>query len=294
MKSNNSSKSVKKNNKRNKNSNNKTILSKGGAMNKTSTSASYEVSIENPTRFEITGKGLDHSEYGSALRAVGRQQLVTLATTATNNNLFVTGVATATTANFVQIVPSSLNDRVLQIAALYQRYAFRSIEFVYVTRVATTQAGSFAMAYSTDGGFGINSGDEPTLSFAGLQDVEPCKVLPFRKEIETLRVSYSGSRTWYVDNSTSVTTLEGYRQNVQGVLAGFPDLTSIGVVNQGEIYMSYVLDLYVPTQIPAALGLFHRIPKNHRASFLTLIKKYSESKDKEEFLKSLEKVLQVL
>jgi hypothetical protein len=268
-------KSTKSKRRKNKNNNN-TVLKQGGIIRSSSTAASYEVAIENPTKFEITGKGMTHSEYGTALRVVGMQQLTTVTTTGDDFDLFIGGLATLVSPNLVQIAPASLNDRIALVSSLYQRYAFRNIEFVYVTRVPTTQAGCFALAYTTDGGYGLAAGDEPTPSYSGTQDIEPCKVIPFRKETECLSMSYSGERTWYVD-LTNVGTLEGWRQCYQGVLVGFPDITSIGAVQQGEIYIKYVLDLYVPNQIATSVTLFNRLEKGLKQELVKFLKKLSLS-----------------
>jgi len=65
-----------------------------------------------------------------------------------------------------------------------------------------------------------------------------------------LDVTYDGERTWMV--AYDVNTYAGpeaARQCIQGIIQGFPDLTSIGNIQQGEIFIDYELDLYGPTNI---------------------------------------------
>jgi hypothetical protein len=269
------SKKIKSQKNKNNLNRNITTLSKGGLFNRTSTAASYEVALENPTKFEITGKGLAHSEWGSALRVTGRQQLVTVATTASNTNLFTGGLATSS-ANQVLVAPSTLNDRIAAISALYQRYAFRNLRFIYVTRVGSTQVGSLALAYTSDSGISFGS-DAVTPTYASLQDIEPCKIFPFRKESEILNMSYSGDRTWYVDTNNGGTA-ESVRQNYQGAFLGFPDITSIGAVSMGEIYIEYVLDLYVPSVMNTDVTFLSKDVK----SSLKLLKRKFNSAEVEE------------
>jgi hypothetical protein len=276
---------------------NKTVLSQGGNYQKTSTAASYDVVLRNPTQFSISGKGLVHSEYGSALRVQGRQLLTNVATTAANNNVFSANGATLVSGNLIYISPNNLNDRVAAISALYQRYVFRSMKFVYVTRVATTQAGAFAMAYNTDAAFTVSSTANGE-SYATLQDIEPCIVLPFRQEKETLSASYSGERTFFVlYDSNATASAESIRQCVQGALVAFPDLTSIGAITMGEIYFEYVLDLYVPTLQQTNITF---LSANVKESICSLRNKFLSLKSEErqkvsksiiEFFLNLEKIL---
>jgi hypothetical protein len=256
------------------NKNRNTVLSRGGNQRNTSTAASYEVALTNPTKFEITGKGLTHTEYGSGLRCVGRQLMFPIVTTVTDSSVFsTTGKATVATPSLFLATPYFFNDRLASLASLYQRYAFRSMKFKYVTRVGTTQVGAMALAYSTDSGL-FNASTATSPSYSGIQDIEPCKVFPFRKEVEDLSMSYSGDKTWYTlyDSNASATT-EQLRQNVQGALIGFADVSSIGAVNMGELYVEYVVDFYVPTLVETNIGLF--INREIKADFAELKRKYN-------------------
>jgi hypothetical protein len=219
-------------------------------FSRSSSPASYDVTLESPTQFRIAGLAQVSKEYGSGLRCFGRQQLCAVATTAANSNLFVAGAASIT-ANGVLLSPDALNGRVQTIASIYARYAFRRVKYVYITRVATTQAGGMALAYSSDPE--LLTIPEETGSYATTQDITPCKVFPFRKEEVVLTVDYRGDRTWFVE--LDGTTAAGVRQTAQGLLIGYPDASGIGVITQGEIYVEYVLDLYQAQTVVAMAGL---------------------------------------
>jgi hypothetical protein len=231
--------------------NSTSALNRGGLWGLSSTASSYEVSLSNPTSFEfVKGGGVTHREWGGATRIKGRQELCLVSTTASNSNLLVSGNATGT-ANSIGLLPYSLGDRVAYIAAVFQRYAFRKLRFIYVTRVATTQVGCFAMAYITDGGNPyLASGDG---SYSSIQSIDPCRIVPFRKEYDCLEMSYTGERTWFTDPGNA--TVEGERQTYQGTLWAYPDAPSIGAVNQGELYIEFELDLYVPSMVISTISM---------------------------------------
>jgi hypothetical protein len=200
--------------------------------------------------------------------------LVTITTTASNSNLVVSATATASSANTVNLCPELLGDRVAYIGAMFQRFAFRKLRFTYVTRVGTAQVGSFAMAYSTDGGSNISPGPL-TQTYASIQSMDPCRIVPFRKEFDCLDVSYTGERTWFVDPGNLTT--EGGRQVYQGVLYAYPDVTSIGAVNQGELYIEYELDYYLPAAVDSSVTL--RVlggESTHLKEFLQLLRSVPE------------------
>lgn len=254
MKKSNSSKPAKQiqNNKsRNKKRKNKgTVLQQGGSFNFSEQAAAYDVEIERPNHFEIEMKGLFHTEYGTAVRVKGRQQIVLVTTTGSDTSCFANGIGTLNSSNLFFIGPYQMNDRLVSFAQMYQRYAFRKLKFIYVTRVGTTQVGSFALGYNTDSDVGSNA-VSPT--YATLQSMEYCKIIPFRKEISCMEVSYMGQRTWYT--TEQVSTSADVRQSVQGLLYGYPDTSSIGNTNMGEIYLDYVVDFYVPQTINTNVSL---------------------------------------
>lgn len=206
----------------------------------TYTEASSETSLRDGTFMSIPKVGLKHSEYGPAVRFEGRQSLALVTTTAGDAQFFATsGGATLGSINHIYISPDALNVNLALIARNYTRYAFRKLRFIYVTRVATTQAGSGCLAYSTDGGETLAASN----SFASIQALTPNVLFPFRKVTECLEASFSGQRTWMTEQD--VATTAGYRQTVQGTLIGYPD-SAIAAVNMGEILVEYVVDLYQP------------------------------------------------
>jgi hypothetical protein len=240
-----------------------------------STAASYEVSVRNPTNFNIkSGISKNHSEYGPGIRVEGRQQLCLVSTTASNSNLFASGVATVG-ANNISLSPYYLNDRIAQFSAMYQRYVFRRLRFSYITRVGTTQVGSMVLSYNSDSG-ALTASTDVVPTYSTCQDIQPCVVFPFRKERECLDMVYNGERTWMVAYDVNAdATPESLRQCIQGLLQGFPDVTSIGVINMGEIFIDYEIDLYGPTNINTNIAL---VFDKETKKILTLIaRKYKES-----------------
>jgi len=142
-----------------------------------STASSYEISMRNPTNFNIkTGVSKFHSEYGLGIRVEGRQQLCLVYTTNANNYIFSSGVASVG-ANYVYVLPYNLNDRIALFSSMYQRYVFRRIRLTYITRVATTQVGGMVLAYNTDGGALVASTDV-AVTYSTLQDSALCR-FPF-------------------------------------------------------------------------------------------------------------------
>jgi len=219
-----------------------------------STAASYEVVLKNPSKFRVVGS-INHKEYGSGLKVTGCQQHLLITTTASNSQCFVNGTATASSVNASPIAPGYFNDRIAQFSALYQRYAFKKLRFYYVTRVGTTQVGSFCLAYTSDGGY-LSTSTYTAPTYGTLQSMEPSKTIPFRKEIEELSIVYNGDRTWLVAQDVNASAYaESFRQCFQGYLLGYPDITSIGAVNMGELYVEYELDLYGATNINTNITL---------------------------------------
>jgi hypothetical protein len=244
------------------------MLNRGGLWGLSSTASSYEVSLSNPTSFEfVKGGGITHREWGGATRIRGRQEMCLISTSSSGSSLLVDGNATVY-PNCANIQPFWLGDRLAYIASVFQRYAFRKLRFIFVTRVATTQVGSFAMAYITDGGNPFLSGGGG--SYTEIQSIDPCKIVPFRKEYDCLDVSYSGERTWYTDPGN--TTIEGERQTYQGNLWVYPDVPNIGTVNQGELYLEYELDLYVPSLVITSISM-NSFGKEPLGLMRTLIKR---------------------
>jgi len=243
-----------------------------------SSAASYEVVLRNPNKFRIS-ETKNHKEYGSGIRVSGSQQLVLVTTTNSNSQLFVNGVGTVAGINGVYIAPNYLNDRVAQFAAMYQRFAFRKICFIFVTRVATTQVGSMVLAYSSDGGC-LAASSATALTYGTVQDLNPSVIVPFRKEIERLDMVYNGDRTWMCTFDTNASaTAEAYRQCIQGTLLGYPDITSIGAINMGEIYIEYELDLYANTNINTNVTLYFN--QEMKVFCSELVKRYKSLTDSE-------------
>jgi len=269
------------------------ISGRSGGFEFSSTAASYDVSLSNPTRFKIRGDGLKHSEFGPALRCEGRQQLVKVTTTASDSTLFVNGLATTHNANSVLISPFFLNDRIAAFGAIYQRFAFREIRFIFVTRVGTTQVGSFALSYNSDSGM-MDTSSLVALNYANIQSIDPCKIIPFRKECEVLDVRYGGDRTWYCEADTN--SISSMRQCQQGILVGYPDVTSIGATNQGEIFIEYIVDFYVPSVLDPNVTLLKNVKGSSELikQILEVLNLLTTQEEKSSFMEKVSRLIKEL
>lgn len=247
----------------------------------TQTPASSEISLRDGTYLSIAKKGTPSGEYGPAVRFEGRQSFANVTTTAADNQLFVSsGGATITSINSVLVSPDLLNVNLALIARNYTRYVFRRLRFIFITRVATTQTGGCVLSYTSDG----DQTAFVTNSYASLQSLIPNVIFPFRKTVEVLDVSYTGTRTWFTEADTA--TAAGIRQSVQGALLGFPDISSIGAVLQGEILVEYVVDLYQPASDYGFTMIASKI-KRPIYSFYQQVQALLEDEKKGAFLKSL-------
>jgi len=78
---------------------------------------------------------------------------------------------------------------------------------------------------------------------------------------------------------------ETERQCFQGAFIGYPDKTSIGVVNMGEIYLDYVVDFYTPSVVDSNITLPRSLPRNCKV-LETLVSLCLKHRGKPEDLKS--------
>lgn len=254
MKSKKISKTAKKRRANRKNRLETTIISglREPMMSESSTAASYDITLKNPMRFDIVGKGLYHSEYGNAVRCVGMQQWLGVATNSISAGLLLgtsSGyVGSVNSGNSALLNPGALNDRVGWLASLYTRYAFRKVKVHYITRVGSTQIGSFSLAYSNDSGT-YNASQGITENFGNIQSYDQCIVVPFRVAHACLEFAYGGTRTWYTTYDAGSSITEAFRQCIQGIFYGFPDFGAMGAMVMGEMYIEYEIDFYTPSPL---------------------------------------------
>lgn len=197
--------------------------------------------VLQPTRLRVMNS-ISHPEYGMGVRVAGRQLVTGLVTTAGDSQLFAGGTATISINNF-RLSPDTLNGRLALQARTYSRYCFREVTLEFVSRVPTTQAGSFVLGYSEDPaalGFG-------TPAFGSVCEMSPSVQASFITPhvVFPLLRNYSSQKTWFTEYAGATTPED--RQTAQGVVAGYPDVTSIGAVTMGHLWIDYVIDLYQPT-----------------------------------------------
>jgi hypothetical protein len=217
------------------------MMPNGPSPNINSLPASYMTTQLDPTWLNVSGK-VFHPELGGGVRVVGRQLLTKVATGAADLSLFVTNnVATALDVNTIQLSPDALNGRLALQARTYDRYCFRKVVLTYVNRVPTTQAGSFALGYVGDAGV-------PATTFNAVTQMSPAIQASFLTPLARVEIvnDMTTTRTWYttLDN----TSVASGRLTVQGCIVGAPDVTSIGAITMGYIWVDYMIDLYQPTQ----------------------------------------------
>lgn len=185
--------------------------------------------INNPTYW--SQESLPQKEgIGPGIRITGRQFFSTAATGAANDYIFGGGYK-------LQLSPDAFGGRVALIGRTYDKFAFRHVRLYYCPICATTQAGSFTMAYYADPAFESFS----TPVYSTLMQVDPCVVTPLREKA-VLEMNYTGDDLFFSEiDSTSIASL---RQSEQGQFIGMADAAYPSIV--GIFLVEYVLDLYQP------------------------------------------------
>ncbi len=205
----------------------------------TTVAAANAVTTMNPTWLKMSGK-VSHPELGGGVRVCGRQELVSITTTATDSQLFGAGTSSTNTINAIYLSPDTLNGRLALQARTYDRYIFRKVRLWYLPRVPTTQAGSFAIGFVNDSKF-------PSPTFSTISAMSPAMNATFYGEPRCIDIvdDMSTQRTYFcLFDGTSDASL---RLTVQGAILGAPDASSIGAVTMGRIWIEYMIDLYQPT-----------------------------------------------
>ncbi len=236
------------------------------------------VVVTKPTYVERVSEPF-HPEFGKGVRLTGRQFVCTVATTASDSQLFsTTGSTAANNINSFNLSPDWLGGRIALEARTYQRYKFIKVRLIYAPRVAVTQAGEFAISYYSD----VGAEAFFTPSFSAILNNAECMVSSFHAGGKTLvwelPIPQGGSNTYYTEADSASTAAA--RLSVQGQFQGWPDANSIGAVTMGSLSIEYCLDLYCPTS-DLGFNFLKRIKSQDEAEFL--------QKCQEEFRSSKEK-----
>lgn len=198
----------------------------------------YSTTVD-PTWLRMEGK-IHHPELGGGVRICGRQLLTSITTTAGDSQLFATNGATLRDSNSIYLSPDTLNGRLALQARTYDRYLFRKVRLTYVSRIPTSQAGSMALGYVADPVI-------PALTFAVVTSMNPCLQSSFHPPLVHFDIvnDMTSQKTFF---TTSDNTSDASRRlTYQGIIVGTPDVTSIGAVTMGYLYVDYMIDLYQPT-----------------------------------------------
>ncbi len=215
-------------------------MGKGSSLTFRELPSNTEVTQNEPTWMRMEGR-VTHAELGGGVRIAGRQILANIYTSASTEQLFVANGATLNSVNSIFLSPDSLNGRLALQARAYDRYCFRKVKITYVPRVPTTQAGSFALGYVSDSKF-------PTPTFASVASMSPAMQTSFYGEPRSVILVDDMKTEKYFFTLLDASSDAALRQTVQGVIIGVPDITSIGDVFMGTVWIDYLIDLYQPTQ----------------------------------------------
>jgi hypothetical protein len=220
----------------------KTYMGGGGKPTRSGKATHYEqmgvavsAKTRNGTQIHVS-KNIRHKEWGSGIRCTGSQYYTSCITDGSTTNL-LSGSGATVGANSGYLSPDAWNGRLALLGRNYQRYAFRRVKWTYIPRCASTQAGGFAMAYTTDPSANTFS----TVNYARAQDFNPSVDGAFR-EPSSLQMTYTGDNTWFTE--LDATSDASNRMTVQGMFYAFPDASSIGAVTQGHIRVDYVVDFF--------------------------------------------------
>lgn len=205
------------------------------------TPVAVNLTSSNPVWAEISSAPAAEGEM-TGVRICGRQFYCDVTTAAATSTLLVeaSGGATlvSTPGNQGRISPDNFNGRLALIARNFAKFAMRHLRFVYEPRVATSQAGSFAMAVNEDP---AGDGGFITYSYASIQSIVPSTKAPFRVEV-AVEYNYSGQQLFWTETDTN--SVASQRLTSQGSFVAFPDISSIGATKQGDLMVEYCCDLY--------------------------------------------------
>jgi len=182
-----------------------------------------------------------HREFGTGITVTGCEVALNVVTAAAAADFFTGNVATAVTVNILQISPDSFNGRLALVARTYTRFRFRSVKFHFVPALGTANPGLACMAYVDDG----NAGGFATLNFASISQSDPSIIFSLNAPATLNALNYKGEEAYWTENDSASNA--GVRQTTQGELIGFPSSNTLGVLNQGIIWVEYVCELYGPS-----------------------------------------------
>lgn len=215
-----------------------------GGMGITSNTGSLPAAFVNllgNTTFISPPTGVTHPDLGiEGTQIHGCQPLTNILTAAADSSLFVNASLATAAANSVNLIPDSLNGPVAAQANFYNNYVFRDVLIEYISNVATSQAGSCCLSFTTDGALNTPA------SFAEARQNIPSITFPFRADRAYLHYHYDGPTLHFCEIDAA--TLAGQRSTVQAIINGWPSATSIGAVTQGFTNIYYVLEMYNPLQ----------------------------------------------
>lgn len=162
---------------------------------------------------------------------------------------------------WVPMTPTNVDRRLQQICETYQFYAFRKLTMHYIPSCGTIREGNLALCVSQDSEIGYSL---PSPSQANILQVNTSQMMPVWTPA-SLTYSHNGAKTWdTTTNGSEPGQVKDFYQGAFGisydnVYGGGP---SSGVT--GNIYFTYVIDLYQPQPGIIGTGLLNAFPCSGR------------------------------
>jgi len=187
-------------------------------------------------------------------------------------------------ARYVHLCPQVLGGPLYVQAAVYEQFAFRKVTLRYNTRVSTTTAGLYALAYIRDPETETLGSETVPTNFGEMREITPSVTFPVRSEGAQLQFTYDGDQLWFCDPTAS--TRSDVRLCMQGQIRAAAD--AIGTlstpVSTGYITIDYELDLFSPTP-PARNAELYRnltLPREDRLKVYAYAQELRKARERKE------------
>jgi hypothetical protein len=232
------------------------IFGGGGGMGAVSAAAgSHEAEFATPASFAIVQNNItqqlpdervDHPTLGIAgVKTRGSQPFARIAPVSLGpgKTFFRTtgGTAELFNGNIIPLNPISMGGPLSVKAALYQKFVFRKLRFLFTTVQTTTFVGMCALAIEPDLGAPI------TASFSTAREVVPNVTFPYRIPQACLNWAYNGPDTCFMKPADFAATAADLRQSYQGFLVG-QDSEAVDAIGEttGFLDVEYEIDFFDP------------------------------------------------
>jgi len=177
--------------------------------------------------------------FGPGLRIVGSAYLCTITQTNAGTTIFGSPfTASGSAYSYLYVSPDGFGGRIAVLSSMWGRYVCRHLRVVFLTSVASSVSGGYAV------GFGD---DAATLEFIGavnvstIMDLTPSVYVPLRRNA-VIEYNYTGDEVFFTE--LDVTSAGTKRETAQGILIGKMDTTAGATLASGHVIYEYVFDFY--------------------------------------------------